>query len=50
MVMVSKFSNLPDRFSENDEIREYELSKPDCMHTKYEVSTSNPLPGGGVHR
>ena len=31
MVMVSKFSNLPDELSENDEIREYELSESDCM-------------------
>ena len=30
MVMVSKFSNFPDELSENDELREYELSGSDC--------------------
>ena len=30
MVMVSKFSNIPDELSENDELREYELSGSDC--------------------
>ena len=29
MVMVSKFSNFPDELSENDELREYELSGSD---------------------
>ena len=29
--MVSKFSNSPDELSENDELREYELSKSDCI-------------------
>ena len=30
MVMVSKFSNFPDESSENDELREFELSGSDC--------------------
>ena len=30
MVMVSKFSNFPDELSENDELREFELSGSDC--------------------
>ena len=29
MVMLSKFSNFPDELSENDELREYELSGSD---------------------
>ena len=29
MVMVSKFSNFPDELSENDELREYEISESD---------------------
>ena len=32
MVMVSKFSNFPDELSENDELREYELSGSDCTY------------------
>ena len=28
--MVSKFSNFPDELSENDELREFELSGSDC--------------------
>ena len=32
MVMISKFSNFPDELSENDELREYELSGFDCMY------------------
>ena len=31
MVMVSKFSNFPDEFSENDKLRENELSGSDCI-------------------
>ena len=31
MVIVSKFSNFPDELSENDELREFELSGSDCM-------------------
>ena len=31
MVMVSKFSNFPDKLSENGELREYELSGSDCV-------------------
>ena len=34
MVMVSKFSNFPKEFSENDELREYELSGSDCITVK----------------
>ena len=30
MVMVSKFSNFPDKLSENDELRKCELSGSDC--------------------
>ena len=30
MVMVSKFSNFPVELSENEELREYELSGSDC--------------------
>ena len=36
MVMVSKFSNFPDELSENDELREYELSGFDCIVTTVE--------------
>ena len=37
MLMISKFSNLPDELSKNDELREYELSGSDytvlvCLH------------------
>ena len=31
--MLSKFSNFPDELSENDELREYELSRSDCTRT-----------------
>ena len=31
MVMVSKFSNFPDELTENDELREFELSGSDCI-------------------
>ena len=31
MIMVSKFSNFPDELSENDELREYELSESDSI-------------------
>ena len=30
MVMVSKFSNFPDKLRKNEELREYEFSKFDC--------------------
>ena len=30
MVMVSKFSNFPEELTENDELREFELSGSDC--------------------
>ena len=32
MVMVSKLSNFPDELSENDELREFELSRSDCTY------------------
>ena len=32
MVIVSKFSNFPDELSENEELREYELSGSDCTN------------------
>ena len=32
MVMVSKLSNFPDELSENDELREFELSGSDCTY------------------
>ena len=31
MAMVSKFSNFCDELSENDELREFELSGSDCI-------------------
>ena len=31
MIMLSKFSNFPDELSENDVLREYELSGSDCI-------------------
>ena len=31
MVMVSKLSNFPDELSENDELKEFELSGSDCI-------------------
>ena len=33
MVTVSQFSNFPDELSENDELREFELSRSDCTET-----------------
>ena len=33
MVLVSKFSNFPDKLSKNDQLRGYELSGPDCNDT-----------------
>ena len=35
MVMVSKLSNFPDELSENDELREFELSGSDCTTEIY---------------
>ena len=35
MVMVSKFSNFPDELTENDELREFELSGSDCSTVRY---------------
>ena len=31
MIMLSKFSNFPDELSENDKLREYELSGSNCI-------------------
>ena len=31
MIMLSKFSNFPNELSENDELREHELSGSDCI-------------------
>ena len=31
MILLSKLSNLPDKLSENDELREFELSGSDCI-------------------
>ena len=36
MVMLSKFSNFPGELSENDELREYELSGSDCTVNKFD--------------
>ena len=49
--MLSKLSNFPDKLSENDELREYELSRSDCITDVNEIITiaraipriSNPL-------
>ena len=32
MILPSQFSNFPDELSENDELREYELSGSDCSN------------------
>ena len=34
MVMVLKYSNLPDELSENDDLREYKLRESDCTDLK----------------
>ena len=34
MIMISKFSNFPDKLSEIDELKEYELSGSDCTNTQ----------------
>ena len=34
MITLSKFSNSPDELSENDELREFELSGSDRTHRK----------------
>ena len=45
MVMVSKFSNFPDELSENDELREFELSGSDCTFPRgiQEIRTANQI-------
>ena len=40
MVMVSKFSNFPDKLTENDKLREFELSRSDCTVNKGDL----PIP------
>ena len=39
MVIVSKFSNFPDELSENDELREFELSGSDCTKVRNKQDT-----------
>ena len=39
MVMVSKFSNSPDELSENDELREFELSGSDSNMNTFHLAT-----------
>ena len=34
MIMLSKFSNFPDKLSKNDKLREYELSGSGCTLTE----------------
>ena len=47
MVMVSKFSNFPDELTENDELREFELSGSDwILNTLLFSPTSSTLPVG----
>ena len=40
MIMLSKFPNFPDELSENDELREYELSGSDsnCLDKIMQLS------------
>ena len=39
MVTVTKLSNFPDELRENDELREFELSRADCNRGKASFST-----------
>ena len=43
MVMVSKFSNFPDELTENDELREFELSGSDCTYYTDQEKLTMPL-------
>ena len=43
MVTVSKLSNFPDELSENDKLREFELSGSDCRLQLLIRSTIVPL-------
>ena len=43
MIMLSKFSNFPDELSENDELREYELSGSDCTFPRVDWTTSQDI-------
>ena len=47
MIMLSKFSNFPNELSENDELREYELSGSDCIYSQGDRKQSrcHTLPG-----
>ena len=45
MIMLLKFSNFPDEISENDELREFELSGSDCMYCIYNCIRRNHVPG-----
>ena len=38
MAMVSKFSNFHDELSENDELRQYELSGSECIEFEFFLS------------
>ena len=40
MAMVAKFSNFPDELSENDELREYELSGSDCNYFNSQMTAT----------
>ena len=44
MITLSKFSNFPDELSENDELREYKLSRSDCttLHLLCHGSSREP--------
>ena len=48
MIMLLKFSNFPDELSENDELREFELSGSDCkgksiIHKKKKKKLSSAI-------
>ena len=44
MIMLSRFSKLPDELSENDELREYELSGSDCIAHTYDIYSYLSVP------
>ena len=44
MIMLLKFSNFPDELSENDKLREFELSMSDCTsHNNHAVSSQSGI-------
>ena len=43
MIMLSKFSNFPNELSENDELREYELSRSDCTPEDPDLTSDDDL-------